>query len=421
MKKLNENPIDQYFKEVLKSPDLKFNKQDWKGFEKMLPQRPEKKRILWWFPASVAAAILLLFTSLWLINRPDTTQNDIVKVENKSQAEPSKKIKTEKQNNEGLKNADPLLSPSGTLPVNKSHTADHFATAKGDKKTSQDGRSYLPHLFDTKGERDGIAADASAPIPLASLKSLQSETHPVFNGKEISQFNILPPSANHKTGTEKKVEIPPNGRLSLALAFSPDINSVSHFSKSSIGNSIGIGASYRITSRLSASTAIGYSKKVYSAEPYQYKAPWAGGAGKYAESIDADCRVLDIPINLSYSFSKSPKRDYFISAGVSSYFMLNEKYTLIYPNRAGYPSYPDKKYSYSNENQHILNIINLSVGMAKPLGKQTSLVIEPYARLPLTGIGQGKVNLQSVGLNFQLQYNFRKKGSQKATSVNALQ
>jgi hypothetical protein len=213
------------------------------------------------------------------------------------------------------------------------------------------------------------------------------------------------------------------GRFSLGLSFSPDINSVSQFSKVNIGNSFGLSASYRISPRLSVNTAIAYSKKVYSALPYEYKAPWAtSNTAKYAESIDADCRVLDIPLNLKYSFFESPKRTFFASAGVSSYFMLKEKYTLKFDNnQGGYPAYSNPSYAYKNQNQHLLSVLNLSAGIAKPLSKQTSLVIEPYARLPLTGIGQGKVNLKSIGLSFQLQYNLKKRAETKPISANVPQ
>ena len=221
---------------------------------------------------------------------------------------------------------------------------------------------------------------------------------------------------------EIKGNLNSRSKLSLALSLSPDINSVGSFSNSSFGTSISIGAGYRITPRLSLNTAIGYSKKVYTAEPDQYKAPWANIAAKYDELIDADCRVLDVPVNLNYSFSKTSRKTVFAEVGLSSYFMMKEKYTLVDKDgQSGYPGYPDISYSYKNKNQHLLSVLNFSVGLAKPLSKQTSLVIAPYARLPLTGIGQGKVNLQSVGLNFQLQYNFRKKTDIKSTSINAAQ
>ena len=42
MKKLSKNPIDQYFRENLGSPDLEYNKQDWKGLEEMLPKNQKK-------------------------------------------------------------------------------------------------------------------------------------------------------------------------------------------------------------------------------------------------------------------------------------------------------------------------------------------------------------------------------------------
>jgi hypothetical protein len=279
---------------------------------------------------------------------------------------------------------------------------------------------------DSHAIEDLLAEKHDYTFSAKSLQSggiLQSESEPLFYNRAIPEMNTPPlPSERAEKKTENNADLNSKSRFSLALSFSPDINSVSNFSNSSFGNSLGIGLSYRVTSRLSVSTAIGYSKKIYTAEPYQYKAPWANIAAKYNELIDADCRVLDIPVNLNYSLVKTSKKAVFVEAGLSSYLMLREKYTLVdQGGQSGYPAYPDLSYSYKNKNQHILSVLNLSLGIAKPVSKQTSLVIAPYARLPLTGIGQGKVNLQSVGLNLQLQFNFRKKAEKELTSINAAQ
>jgi hypothetical protein len=232
-----------------------------------------------------------------------------------------------------------------------------------------------------------------------------------FNSLEISRLTIPTVSTHIKSNNaEPSADSKSTNRVSLALSVSPDLNSVSHFSNSNLGMSIGFGAIYRITPHLSITTGLGYSKKEYSAMPYEYKAPWAtSNAGKYAKSIDADCRVLDVPVSLNYTISNSNKRALFVSAGLSSYFMLNEKYILRGTSQSGYPQKTDPSYSYKNENNHLFSVVNLSVGMSRPLNKNTSIVIQPYVKLPYTGIGQGKVNLQSTGINFQLQFNFPRK------------
>ena len=391
----------------------------------MLPQKSKKRGLSWWFPASAAAALILLFTSLWLLNKPANNEENIVKAKQETQG-----TGLDDSNLSHEPNIARQQSPNTQLEDQENSTPVLEESDKSGRLAghSKDRLPEIPFQKDTNPEND-FAALGESPynlpfIPSGTLKGLQYPDSLLSNTGQLSNVTFNPPTGSErveeKVMASKKGE---KGRLSLGLSFSPDLNSIGEFSEGSFGSSFGVSASYRIGARLSLNTAVAYSKKVYSALPYEYKAPWASSnTGKYAESIDADCRVLDVPLNLSYSFLESPKRAFFASVGVSSYFMLKEKYTLILDkNQGGYPAYSNPSYAYKNKNQHLLSVLNLSAGIAKPLNKQTSLVIEPYVRLPLTGIGQGKVNLKSVGLNFQLQYNLKKRSESKATSVNVPQ
>ena len=364
----------------------------------MLPRKSKNKVIAWLLPA---AAALLIFVSLWLTDG-SKTENKLSKTREDS-INNSLRARTneaeEYARNDSLRKrsslpsvSNPLsgLEPSEPIYASKrlSNRSYHFTTDHPANYSNE----YLLH---------------AEPVVLSERFKLE---HGEFNAPEIYEVNVVPPFTKTVSKTEKTAGEKVNSRFSLALSFSPDINSVSSFSNSDIGTSIGVGASYKINKRLSLQTAIGYSKKVYSASPYQYKASWANSnAAKYAESIDAECRVLDIPINLRYTFASSSKQTFFIAGGLSSYFMLEETYTLVGAAQPGYPNNTDPSYSYKNENNHPLGVANLSVGISKALNKQTSVVIQPYVKLPLTGIGQGKVNLQSTGIIFQLEYNLPRK------------
>ena len=59
-----------------------------------------------------------------------------------------------------------------------------------------------------------------------------------------------------------------------------------------------------------------------------------------------------------------------------------------------------------NENQHLLSILNLSAGYERSLGPRWSIQAEPYFKLPLSGVGAGKMRLASAGVFFGLKYGF---------------
>jgi hypothetical protein len=410
MKKLSNNPIDQYFRETLESPDLKYNKRDWRGVETRLPRRSKKKVLAWLLP--IAAAILI-FISLWLFKSPLTENNHFSKSDTgySIKSEPNNALASDKQEQTGRTKSD--IDSTSSFLSKKPLKSESF----GNIQAIDSIATVSP--FSTPNPSDSHHI-SSTPVKL--LNAFLSDKND-FKTPEIKDLNILPVITDPEQNISKRTsgqEI--NSRLSLALTISPDFNSVNHFSESDFGTSLGLGASFNITRRLSIRTGVGYSKKTYSAMPHEYKAPWASSsAGKYAKSINADCRVFDVPVSFNYAFSTAPKQTFFVSAGLSSYFMLKETYTLVGSNQSGYPPKTNLSYSYKNDNKHLLSIINLSMGMSRPISKHTSIVIEPYVKMPFTGIGQGKVNLQSAGINFQLQYNFPRKIKLNSSSLDAAQ
>ena len=391
----------------------------------MLPRESKKKGSAWWFPASVAAAIVLIFGAVWLLNKPVTNTEKLGKT-NKERSEANSYTKnpsTKEAESLSDNQADALLENDGisssARPVKNKTEINSEAQVSN---TDHPGEYYS----NPSPKQIGLNVPFEYPRLTQPFKGIvtQNTASLLMENVPIDKLKFpLASSIKPATGESADLRENNNSRLSLGLAVSPDINSVSGFTTGKIGQSLGLNANYRISPKLSISSGIAYSIKLYSAKPEQYEAPWAySNAAKYAESIDADCRVLDVPVNLNYSLARSSKQTMFVSAGLSSYFMLKEKYTMIAGrSQTGYPSYPNRKYEYTQKNRHLFSVLNLSAGISKPLNRQTSLVIEPYARLPITGIGEGKVNLKSAGLNFQLQYNFGKKDKPKATSVVAAQ
>jgi hypothetical protein len=71
-----------------------------------------------------------------------------------------------------------------------------------------------------------------------------------------------------------------------------------------------------------------YTKKVYGAMPKDYTFTYPTNYVK----IDADCDVLDVPLNVHYTFLDGPKSSWSALAGASTYLMLKEKYDYYWAN-----------------------------------------------------------------------------------------
>jgi len=114
--------------------------------------------------------------------------------------------------------------------------------------------------------------------------------------------------------------------------------------------------------------------------------------------------VIDIPINIRYYFSTPQKHRFFASTGLSSYIMLSEDYYYHYQDYNN-PRLVDS-WHLNNENQHWFGIYNLSFGYQRGLGSDWFFEIEPFIKVPMSGVGFGQVDLWTTGCYFSVKYNF---------------
>ncbi|HMU72724.1 MAG TPA: hypothetical protein PKD93_08280, partial [Ferruginibacter sp.] len=159
----------------------------------------------------------------------------------------------------------------------------------------------------------------------------------------------------------------------------------------------GAGLSYTFArQKLTVRTGFYMSKKIYDAAPDQYHTP--GGNYPNLYNVAADCKIYEIPIGLSYNFGARGKHNWFGFAGISSYLMKTEKYDYQYKTPSGYTY--NYKHKVTNENNHYFSVVTLSAGYQYQLSRRVSLQAEPYVKIPLGGVGVGKVKLNSGGILF---------------------
>jgi hypothetical protein len=198
-----------------------------------------------------------------------------------------------------------------------------------------------------------------------------------------------------KQGLNKKF----NNNFSVGFSAGPDISStgLNHIGKVSIN--YGIGVSYNLSGRFTLHTGFYVAEKLYSAGKNDYQLP-AGSTSNYLYYITANCKVYEIPMTVSYNFDKHKSHQWFVGGGLSSYLMKKESYEYYYKYPSGYID--SKSWSISNQNQHYFAILDISGGYQYSFNKKLSLTTEPYLKIPLVGVGAGKVKLHSAGILFTL-------------------
>lgn len=113
--------------------------------------------------------------------------------------------------------------------------------------------------------------------------------------------------------------------------------------------------------------------------------------------VNAECDVIDIPLTANYTVLKI-KIKFNVSAGLSSYFMLKEKYTFEYGGSGNSENKRSAVYEISGENQHIFGVADFSISLEKKVSDKINVGIKPFLKMPLTGIGYGRVDLESKGI-----------------------
>ena len=78
--------------------------------------------------------------------------------------------------------------------------------------------------------------------------------------------------------------------------------------------------------------------------------------------------------------------------------MKKETYNYSYKSAGGQPYY--RTYSFDNINKHLFSVLSLSAGYQFNLSPKISFSAEPYIKIPLNGVGYGKVKLKETGVLF---------------------
>lgn len=334
------------------------------------------------------------------------------------------------------KNADSsniTAKPSGTInPISKSYQGEINQKAKNSESKTDEGSPYKSFINPTRETAFNKHAITNATITSAPVREEDATKNnvvanyindePGYLSKEHI-FSETETSILNNTNLRKEISgiknidkiefilmgkirdpVVPNknksfrNNFAINISAGPDVSSVGFNKAGKMAVNFGAGASYTVSNRFTLRTGFYVAEKIYSADKNQYHVPSGGSNITYLYNIDANCKVYEIPVTVSYNFGRAKNHQWFASAGLSSYLMKKESYDYYYkyPNGSTYT----KSWSISNKNQHYFSVLDLSAGYEYSFSKRTSLLAEPYLKMPLSGIGAGKVKLNSGGVLF---------------------
>lgn len=230
----------------------------------------------------------------------------------------------------------------------------------------------------------------------ATSPAVEIKTEPAIASNDSAR------TENRKTTTQSL--LPSRGKgFSIAALAGVDESTVKFKYGNEVGYNVGATIGYHFNNRFSIHTGAIYTQKNYKMAGADFHAPKGSWASYYKlQTVEGYCRMWELPLLARYTVSQGKRSSVFLSTGLSSYFMTNEQYEYEYFNNAG--ALMTRNMGYSSTNSHVLSILHLSAGFENRMSRSLSLLIEPYAKLPLGGVGLGSIRLSSFGLNFAVQY-----------------
>lgn len=420
----NFEHIDKLFQEGLNrsDDDLNFQEADWLKLKERLDRNEKRKRGVFWLTwlGGVAALILLFFTIQMLlpddqkqiIQQAEVQQNDHKISVEKIQSVASREVKKTISVTEAGPN--PLLAQNKpNKPVNavKKDPGSNSLSAKNNPLSKQLSPN---HSLDRSSENKTTGNDTARVENLSvAAASNSKEVNP---DRQTTRKSDTKKSDEQKRSSAYESLYAPNERpnvqpepkhwyskLALSVLAAPGYNGVNTLNNASFGNDFGLLLTYKLSKNWSLSTGGVYSKKLYETGFGNYNPTENLWDEYYPKSISADCRILDIPLNISYKFLNSKNRTISIGSGISSYIMLREDYSFSYVEQD-----PETVVGYHevNENQHWLSVLNFQATFEQRLNPRVSIGFQPYMKIPLSNIGFAGVKLESLGMAVILNWNF---------------
>ena len=257
---------------------------------------------------------------------------------------------------------------------------------------------------------DSVPVKTSAPTDFAD--TLLEE-----NGKGVSDteknVSVFPNETEIVRFNAEKQKAGPD-KMRFGIHFSPGFNSTT--SNSTFAFSGGISADFRLSRALFLTTGIQAERQnVHSQKP-----------NKEFMAIDnqttADLLLLDVPLNITWKFLTGKSTAYYVSGGISSLAYLNEsyknksttqeqvevvkeengqetvEYEVVIRETVTYESVlPLKTFDLAGR-------LNLMMGAEHKITPGLHLHIEPYVKIPLSGLGAQNLKFTTSGVTCKVSF-----------------
>lgn len=456
----NDN-IEKFFKKAAQQTDIEFNEVDWDSLKKRLDDRAASQATIRNRKLKLAAFTFLGLLSLSVITYFIQTQRaDIATAhtydsistfpskEGNNKINQSDKDIT-KQSNDVVK-SDSLQKAETDIDARNGNVVAVETTLSTIKKgtINSKGKSLVLSTIDQSSnkrinqttvgdekvstEKTWVftpmkAGDSTYPNDLVARKEILKQRKELelsdsivkrddvvrkSNSTNDSSIVLTKPDSVKKgqklsSRDSSKNTSPSISRWSFVVAAAPDFSSLTLDKFRNAGSIFGLVAHYQVFRRWSIATGIMYSSKNYVGTGRDYRPPqgyWrAETNGVIPLEITGACKVLENPVLVQYRLVNVGKNRLTITAGMSSYYLLSESYSFQFsaPNPGA-----TEVWNSPQTSLYWFGITNVSLAYERVINARISVGIEPYLKIPVTGMGWS--SFYSTGTYLSLRYSLLK-------------
>jgi hypothetical protein len=449
-----DKKLTNHIREVFDDYEHPGSEQGWAQLKDKLPRKEESSRVAWFWWCS-AAAVILMFLSIAIFyrNPPAATDNLAAKPNKRQQPESTQGTALNKSTIKHPANANKFAG-SKSLPPIFGYKALHSpylskksevttttivaprkegtaATAAMQFKQSRVAAAITLPAIDTQKTISNTANQpqlAGSNLPVTSQPLLKNEGKILGNDTPSHAKNMANMFENDKQqhlAKRKDSEQNDHKKVNFSIYAATYFN-YAEGSTNQVNAGAGFTSDFRISSKLKLSTGIALAQNSLSyntAAPSTAKtlvaaAPALNEAALFATSAvlpvfknyNASLVGLDIPINITYEFNPQ-KSSAYISAGLSSGTFIDESYSYKYTYGNGASANSNGQAEQTAHNSfnsfYFGKTLNLSFGIGYPLGSNR-LIIEPFVKYPLGGLGAQDIRFGAGGLNLKFSFKTRK-------------
>ena len=308
---------------------------------------------------------------------------------------------TKDQNTQtGTTNVDPSIQLQKTFYFSKaSHSKGNTRNYITSDDVFSDNQMKNGHNNDNELINEDVPFSRSY-VSEIRLKKAQKER----SATEINR-NLIPLITSTEQTSKQNIRVERRKKFYAGFMGGIDATTIKFQKIENAGFGYGLLFGYQFNKKWSIETGVYTEKKYYYSEgKYFNTSKIYMPSGSRIEDVSGDCKMYEVPVSVKYNFSSHKNSEWFATLGTSSYFMKKENYDYNYYYGTVGPVLHHKEY-YNSTNNFFSNV-SISGGYTHRIGNFADLRIEPYLKIPVSGMGIGSLPLFSTGLQAGLTKKF---------------